>query len=327
MTPSSPARRAIAAAAAAALTPVPLLSARANAEPAPSPLRLIVPYGPGGSSDRTARILAEGLQTRLARPVVVENLTGAGGRLAMKQIATMPADTPVIVVANPALMTVAPLVYRNNGYDPDRDFQPLAQVSTYEFAASVAGAVPVREFNHLLAWMRANPEKATIGVPATGSLPHFFALMLGQAAGIRTEVVGYRGSASLITDLVGGHLPMAVDSLDTVIAQHEAGKLRILATSGAKRSVPTIPTFREAGLPVTAIGWNVVFAKATMPAELAERIARELRALMGQADVREKFQAAGAEPVFASQPETREMLKRFRAQWAPVIEKSGLKFD
>ena len=142
----------------------------------------------------------------------------------------------------------------------------------------------------------------------------FFALMLGQAAGIRTEVVGYRGSASLISDLVGGHLPMAVDSLDTVVAQHDAGKLRILATSGAKRSVPSIPTFREAGLPITATGWNVVFAKPTMPAALAERIATELRVLMGQADVREKFQTAGAEPVVASQAETREMLRRFRAQ-------------
>ena len=128
--------------------------ARAQATP---PLRIVVPYAAGGASDRAARFLAEGLQPRLGTTVVVENITGAGGRLAMRQIAGN-ADTNVVVLANPALMVVAPLVYKNNGYQPERDFQPLSQVSVYEFAVAVGAAVPVRELSHLMAWMKANPE-------------------------------------------------------------------------------------------------------------------------------------------------------------------------
>ena len=313
--------------AAAALAAGSWMTAAAQAQPVSgSPLRIVVPYPPGGSSDRAARILAEALQPRLGSPVVVENVTGAGGRLALRQLAGA-SDTNVLVMVNPALMVVAPLVYKNNGYDPDRDFQPVSQVSSYEFAAAVASAVPVRELNHLMAWIRANPEKANLGVPATGSLPHFFAMMVGQAAKAPVQVVGYRGSAPLATDLLGGHLPVAIDTLDALQQLHEGGRLRILATSGARRSVANIPTFKEAGLDITATGWNVLYAKAGMPAAFADRLAREIADLMTQAPVRQQFTAAKAEPVSASRDQTRRMLESFKSQWVPVIRQSGLQFE
>jgi tripartite-type tricarboxylate transporter receptor subunit TctC len=295
--------------------------------PAAGTLRIVVPYPPGGSSDRAARLLAEALQPRLGQPVVVDNVVGAGGRLALRQLAGGPADAPTLVLANPALMVVAPLVYKNNGYEPARDFQPVSQISTYEFALAVGGAVPVRELNHLLAWVRANPEKANLGVPATGSLPHFFALMLGQAAKSPVQVVGYKGSAPLATDLMGGHLPIAVDTLDTLLPLHEGGKLRILASSGAKRAVANIPTFQEAGLPVQATGWNVLYARAGLPTAQVDRLAKEVQAVMQQPELRSKFSAAKAEPVASSRAETQKMLQAFQAQWAPVIQKSGLQFE
>ncbi len=291
-----------------------------------APLRIVVPYPPGGGSDRAARILAEALQPRLGTPVVVENITGAGGRLALRQLASQ-ADPNVLVLANPALMVVAPLVYRNNGYDPERDFQPVAQVSTYEFAAAVAGAVPVRELNHLMAWLRANPDKSNVGVPATGSLPHFFALMIAQAAKVQTQVVGYRGSAPLTTDLVGGHLPVAVDTLDSLLPLHEGGKLRILATSGSQRAVPNLPTFREAGMNLSATGWNVLYARSSMPQATADRLSREIAAVMAVKDVRDRFVAAKTEPVSADRDATRRMLAAFEAQWVPVIRQAGLQFE
>ena len=297
--------------------------ARAQATP---PLRIVVPYAAGGASDRAARFLAEGLQPRLGTTVVVENITGAGGRLAMRQIAGN-ADTNVVVLANPALMVVAPLVYKNNGYQPERDFQPLSQVSVYEFAVAVGAAVPVRELSHLMAWMKANPDKATVGVPATGSLPHFFALMWAQAAGTKVEVVGYKGSAPLATDVIGGHVPAAVDTLDALVTLHESGKLRILATSGAKRALPSVPTFQEAGSKLTATGWNVAFAKASMPAAQAERLSREMAAVMATPAVREKFLQAKIEPVSASSEQTRRMLSAFSAQWVPPIQQAGLQFE
>jgi tripartite-type tricarboxylate transporter receptor subunit TctC len=305
--------------------PVLAAAGRVHAQPAPR-LRIVVPYAPGGASDRSARILAEALQPRLGGTVVVENITGAGGRLAMRQLASQ-SDTNVIVMANPALMVVAPLVYRNNGYDPERDFQPLSQVSTYEFAAAVGTAVPVRELNHLMAWMKANPEKATLGVPATGSLPHFFGLMWAKAAGTSLEVVGYKGSAPLANDLIGGHVPAAIDTLDALLPLHEAGKLRILATSGAQAAVKGVPTFKQAGTNLDATGWNVAFAKAAMPAAQAERIAREIAAVMALPEVREKFLQTRTEPVSAGMEATRKMLSAFSRQWVPAIQLAKLQFE
>lgn len=292
-----------------------------------APLRIVVPYPPGGSSDRAARLLAETLQPRLGQTVIVENIVGAGGRLAMRQLAALPADAPVLVLVNPALMVVAPLVYKNNGYDPDKDFQPVSQVSRYEFAAAVGPAVPVRALTHLMAWMKANPAQASIGVPATGSLPHFFALMMAQAAQVPAEVIGYKGSAPLSTDLVGGHVPVAVDTLDTLLPLHEGGKLRILATSGTTRAVKDLPTFREAGFPLSASGWNVLYARAGLPAAQVQRLSAEVAAVMKQPDLRDKFIALKAEPVSATREQTTAMLREFKAQWVPVIQKAGLQFE
>ena len=290
-------------------------------------LRLIVPYPPGGSTDLAARIVANELQTRLGSNVVVENMVGAGGRLAMQNIKRMPADANVLVIANPALITVAPLVFKNTGYDPDADFQALSQVSIYEFGVAVGTAVPVREFPHMMAWIKANPEKANIGVPASGSLPHFFALMVNKATNTNSPVIGYKGSAPLNTDLMGGHVPVAIDTVDTMLPLHLAGKIKILGTSGEKRSVPTIPTLKESGFNIAATGWNVIFAKSSMPADKAARIAKEVAAIMQMPAVRDKFINAKAEPISSTQQQTKDMLSKFKAQWQPVIQQSGLKFD
>jgi tripartite-type tricarboxylate transporter receptor subunit TctC len=288
-------------------------------------LRLVTGFAPGGATDRVARIVGEKLQARLGSTVIVENRTGAGGRLAAQQVRATPAGQHVLMLANPAVTVVAPLVFKDNGYDPERDFVPVSHVNDYEFALSVASAVPVRELSHLLAWLRANPDKANFGVPATGSLPHFFALMLAQKAGVKAQVVGYRGSAPLITDLIGGQVPVSIDTLDTVLPQHEAGKLRILASSGAKRSPisPKVPTFRESGLDLVATGWNAFFAPASMPAAQVQRYAAAIHDVMADPDTQRKFAAAQMSPVVATQAQTVQMLKAYRAQWAPVVRTSG----
>jgi tripartite-type tricarboxylate transporter receptor subunit TctC len=290
-------------------------------------LRLVVPYPPGGSSDLAARIIANELQPRLKIPVVVENITGAGGRVALQQIKRMPNDANVIVLVNPALMVIMPEVVKEVGYSVDADFQAISQISTYELALAIGAAVPVRELNHLFAWMRANPEKSNFGVPATGSIPHFFALMLAQTAGVKAPVVGYRGSAPLVTDLVGGHVPVAIDALDSLLPMHDAKKVKILATSGEKRSIPGIPTLKEAGTNLSASGWNAFYAKSTMTKDKVELFAREISEIMKIQAVREKFIAAKAEPISANQQQTLKTIAAFKAQWVPVVKQSGLKFD
>lgn len=297
----------------------------AQAQPLDGLLRIVVGYAPGGSSDRVARIVGDKLQARLGVPVIVENKTGAGGRLAAQQVKATPAGQNVLMLANPAVMTVAPLVFKDNGYDPQRDFVPVSHVNNYEFAVAVGAAVPMREFSHLLAWLRANPAQANFGVPATGSLPHFFALMVGEKAKVDAQVVGYRGSAPLLADLVGGQVAVAFDTFDTVLPQHEGGKIRILAVSSEKRSAlaPGIPTFKEAGLDVVATGWNTFFAPASMPKARVDQLARAIAEVMRDPDTVRKFTDAKMTPVVSTQAQTRAMLEAFRAQWAPVVQKSG----
>ena len=292
-----------------------------------APLRIVVGYAPGGTTDRVARIVADKLAIKLGTPVIVENKTGAGGRLSAQAVKAAPAHQPMLLLANPAVMLVAPLAFPDAGYDPERDFRPVSHVNSYEFGVAVASAVPVKELSHLMAWLRANPEKANFGVPATGSLPHFFGLMVGDTAKVRAEVVGYRGSAPLLNDLLGGQVPVAFDTFDTLLPQHDAGKIRILAVSGAKRSAldARIPTFREAGLDLTATGWNTFFAPMSMPKAKAERLAGLIHEVMKDPDTQRKFEASKMEPVVATLAQTEAMLKAYRAQWAPVVQRSGFK--
>ena len=291
------------------------------------PLRIVVGYAPGGAIDRVARIVADKLGTKLGTPVIVENKTGAGGRLSAQAVKAAPANQPTLLLANPAVMLVAPLVFPDAGCDPERDFRPVSHVNSYEFGVAVGSAVPVKELPHLMAWLKANPDKANFGVPATGSLPHFFGLMVGDAAKVRAEVVGYRGSAPLLNDLLGGQVPVAFDTFDTLLPQHEAGKIRILAVSSAKRSAlaPQIPTFKEAGMDLAATGWNTFFAPMSMPKAQAERLAGLIVEVMKDPDTQRKFETAKMEPVVATMAQTEAMLKAYRAQWSPVVQRSGFK--
>ncbi len=304
------------------------LAPTVHAQPAPAldgPLRIVVGYAPGGATDRVARIVGDKLAARLGVPVIVENKSGAGGRLAAQQAKATPANQNVLMLANPAVMVVAPLVFKDNGYDVERDFVAVSHVNSYDFALAVSPSMPVRNLSQLIDWMRANPKQANFGVPATGSLPHFFALMTGEKAGVTTQVIGYRGSAPLLNDLLGNQVPVAVDTLDTVLAQHEAGKVRILAISGAQRSTfaPTIPTFKEAGLDLAAAGWNTFFAPASMPKEKVERLASAIHAVMQDPETTSRFKDAMMVPVVSTQAQTVKMLKAYQAQWAPVVQQSG----
>ncbi len=273
------------------------------------------------------RLVAEALREKMGTQVIVENKTGAGGRLAAQQVRAAPAGEDVLMIGNPAVMVVAPVVFSDVGYDAAKDFVPVSQVTDYEFAVAVGTAVPVKELSHLVAWLRANPAESNFGVPATGSLPHFFALMFSDAAKVPGQVIGYRGSAPLATDLIGGANPVAVDSLDTLLPLHESGRLRILAVSSAKRSTlaPAIPTFKESGFDVVASGWNALFAPSSMPPARVSQIGNAVRDVMQDAQVQKRFRDAAMLPVSSSPEQTAKMLDSYRKQWEPVVKRSGFK--
>jgi len=300
-------------------------AALAQAQKLEGPLTFAVGYAPGGSSDRAARLVADALQSKHGITVVVDNKPGAGGRLVAQQLKLAKASDNVLMIGNPAVMVVAPLVFKDTNYDPHADFQPVAMVTSYEFGVAVGPEVPVKDLAGLTAWLKANPQKAFFGVPATGSLPHFFALMLGGRAGIKADVVGYKGSAPLATDLMGGQVPVAIDTLDALLPLHQGGKLKVLAVSGKDRSQfgPDIPTLKEAGVDLSATGWNAFFAPKAMPAEKVKALGQAIQAAMAEPALRKRFVELTMEPVSTSTEETRELLKAYRAQWEPVVRRSG----
>ena len=299
--------------------------APAQAQNLESPLTLVVGYAPGGSTDRIARLIAERLGPKLGVAVTVENRAGEGGRLAAKQLRRAAATENVLMLGNPAVMVVAPLVIKDVGYDPDKDFVPVTQVSSYDFALAVGQKLQLDRAMFLVGRLWAHPEEAVFGVPATGSLPHFFGLMVGDALSVQPQIKGYGGSAPLAADLTGGSLPIAIDTLDSLYAQHVAGKIRILAVSGKKRAsfAPAIPTFREAGMKIDADGWNTFFAPSSMPPAKVQLLAAKIREVMQDPGLQKAADALYITPVVSSNAETVQMLKAYRQQWEPVVRRSG----
>lgn len=301
----------------------------AQQAPLDGTLTVVVGYPPGGSSDRIARLVADRLKERVGVAVVVENKTGAGGRIAAQGLHAAPASQNVLMLANPAVMVVAPLVYAQPGYDAQRDFKPVSLVSRYKFALAVAANSPIQDLAGLRQWLKANPKQFAVGVPATGSLPHFFALMLGRELGQEPEVVGYRGSGPLISELIGGILPQGIDTLDTLLPQHRAGKIRILAISGDARDaeLKDVPTFKEGGVNLAADGWNAFFAPAAMPQAKADRLGADIAAVLREPAMQEAVQAAYLEPVSLDASGTADALAAYRKQWEPVVRDSGFKAE
>lgn len=315
----------------AALLPCVLLAActagaaQDSAAKLSTPLTLVVGYAPGGATDRAARIVATGLQAKLGVSVVVENKTGAGGRIAAQLVKNAGPDANMLLLGNPAVMVVAPLVFESLGYDAVKDFQPVSMVTAYGFGVAVSADSQIKDMQGLVQWAKSNPGKFNIAVPATGSLPHFFGLMLADQIGVDGQIIGYRGSAPVLTDLIGGTVPVAIDTLDMLTSQHEGKRIRILATSGPQRetALPDVPTFTETGVDLQAAGWNTFFASAAMSKEKANMLGEVIKSVTADPDISKKLLQNDLIPVSANAQETGELVDAFRAQWAPVVKDSG----
>ncbi len=289
-------------------------------------LTVVVGYGPGGSSDRTARIVGNALAQEIGVPVVIENRAGAGGRLAAQQFTRAEADDNTLLLGNPAIMSVAPVVYDEVGYDPKTDFQPVALVASYTFALAVPGDSSLQNLDDLQSALKdGDSDVMMIGVPATGSLPHFFGMMVAEAMGQDAEIVGYKGSAQLQTELTGKHIPYAIDGFDSLSPLHKGGQIRILATSGTEREAdsPDVPTFKESGFDIEGIGWNGFWAHADMPEAKVQYLNDAIVKAMHQEEVQNALRAANMGVMIADLEQTRQILEDFDDRWVPVVEKSG----
>jgi tripartite-type tricarboxylate transporter receptor subunit TctC len=306
----------------AALAAALALPARAQSA---DTVRIVFPFAAGGSGDILARLLAEHLHSSLGAPVIVENRTGAQGRIGVQAVKAAPPDGKTLLLTPVAPMSIFQHVYKSLPYDPIADFAPLSQVATFDFAIAVGPQVPAKSLGELVAWVKANPGKGNYGIPAAGSLPHFFGVLFGRTAGLDLRHVGYRGSAGALTDLVAGQLPIVVTTTADLLEQHRAGRVRVLATSDRQRSpfLPDIPTFKEAGYDILGTGWYGAFAPAGLPSDQVAKLSAALAEAVRQPKIKERLLAAGLQPTGTTAAELARIQKADSELWAPAVKASG----
>jgi tripartite-type tricarboxylate transporter receptor subunit TctC len=292
------------------------------------PIRILVGFAPGGTADLVARVVADKLPLSVGQPVIVENRPGAISRIAAQALMESAPDGTTLLVMPIGPMAVVPHVYKDIPYDPVKDFAPVAMAATFQFALAAGPMSGAKTWGEFAAWAKANPTKAAFATSGAGSLPHFFGVLLGKEIGVDMLHVAYKGSAQYMADLISGQVPAAVDSIADLTEQHRAGKLRILASSGATRStaLPDVPTFSELGLKnVVVTGWFGFFAPAKTPKAIVDALNRGINRALQTPDVVERLSKLGLDPVSATPDTFARIVAADFAKWGPVVKASGFK--
>jgi tripartite-type tricarboxylate transporter receptor subunit TctC len=324
-TPMLNRRHLIAAAVLACATVAPLAQAQTAID---KTARIVVGFPPGGSSDIVARLLADQLRGSYAPTVIVDNKAGAGGRIGAQAVKAGDADGSQFLLTPASILTIYPHVYKKLGYDSIADFTPVSTIASVTFAFSVSSAVPasVKTVADYVAWAKANPKEANYGSPAAGATPHFVGTMLGRAAGLQLNHIPFKGGAPLVSDLLGGQIQAGVNVLPEVLAHHQAGKLRILAVSGTKRSrfLPGVPTLAESGFKdVAADEYFAVFAPAKTPPDVVAKLNAAIQKALQAKPMVEGLEKLSFEVVGQSSAEFGKIVKAELDRWGPVVKASG----
>jgi tripartite-type tricarboxylate transporter receptor subunit TctC len=310
---------------AAAASLMPLAHAQAD-----KTLKVLVGFPPGGSLDIVSRVLAEKMKDDLKVNIVIENRAGAGGRVAADLLKASPADGSVVMITPIVVPVLAPLVFSKLNYNPATDFAPVGHVCNFNFALSVPASLPVKNVAEFVTWLKANPQKANFGSPAPGSLPHFFGEMLSRDAKADMVHVPFAGGSALMNALMGGQVSAGIDVLLEALEAHKSGKVRILATSGDKRSavLPDVPTFKESGFPnIVASGWFAMYAPAKTSAASIEAINRALNKALTHPEVLDRFGKLALEAGGGSAADLTKLEQASTARWAPVVKATGFRAD
>jgi tripartite-type tricarboxylate transporter receptor subunit TctC len=291
-------------------------------------MRILVGFPPGGSADVIARLLAEKMRVSLNQNVIVDNKPGAAGRLVLNELKRANPDGQTLVLSPSGAMVIAPWIYKLD-YDPIKDFTPVARLCTFDFAVTVGPGAPAGDLKTVLAWMKANPSKANYATSGAGTVPHFAGVLLGQAAGVTLTHVPYRGGAPAAQDLIGGQIPMMVDTASETIEHHKSGKVRILAVTGETRlkALPDVPTLKEAGINTSADAFFGLYGPPGMQADTIARIDRAVADALKQPDVQEKIYGFGLVPNHAGSAELAATQVAHLKRWEAPIKASGFKAD
>jgi len=291
------------------------------------PLRLVVPYAAGGSTDVLARMVGQKLTAGFAQPVVIDNRTGAGTLIATEIVARAAPDGYTLLMATPPL-AVAPALYEKLPFDVARDFAAVTNIAATSNVLVVHPAVPAQTVKELVALATANPGKYTFGSSGVGGASHLAVELFRSMAGIELVHVPYKGGAVAVTDLIGGRLTLMFANLTTVQGHIKAGRVRALAIGTAQRSLvmPDLPTVAAAGVPgYEANNWNGVVAPAGTPRTVVERLQRAIKLAVDAPDLREKLLQNAFEPIADTPGEFARYLAAERVKWAKVVRQANVR--
>jgi tripartite-type tricarboxylate transporter receptor subunit TctC len=293
------------------------------------PIRLVVPFAPGGTTDVMARLVADRLGPRLGTTVIVENRAGAGATIGSTFVAQAAPDGQTLVMSNIASHGIAPSLYRNIRYDALKGFAHIALVTRNPSVMVASPEFEAKTFADVVRLAKARPDGLDYGVSGAGSSNHLLGLRVAKAAGIRLNPVFYRGAGPAMTDTIAGVVPLMFDGLPSATGHIREGRVRGIAVSSAERSpaVPDIPTFKELGLDIVSYQWFGISAPAGTPAAIVERLNREIRAVLAEPAVRQRFDQLGGTTVEMTAEQYTAFVAGEIAVWAPVVEASGARVD
>lgn len=294
------------------------------------PIRLVVAYPPGNSSDLVARFVAERMMGLLGQPVVVENRSGAGGTLGTEYVARQPADGYTLGIANAGPLTIAPSLYKTLPYDPLRDFALVAPLAIGSHLFVANPALPVSNIPELIAYARANPGKIFYGSSGNGSAQHLAMALFEHLTGVQMSHAPYRGSGAAMNDLLSGQILLASDTLVSALDLVKTGRLRALGVTSKQRSpfVPEIVPIAEQGVPdYDFYGWIALMAPAGLPQPVLQRLHQAAAAVTAQPDFASRMAQMGLSSMRQSPAELQAFIEADLARWKTVITTAGISID
>lgn len=295
---------------------------------AQTPLRLIVGFPPGATSDTMTRAIAEGMRAGFDRPVIVENRAGGGGLAAALFVKAAAPDGNTLLMS-PFGTMLQPHSVKAAQFNPLTDFAPVTQAATFDIAFAIGPSVPAASLQEFVALVKKDARRGDFASAAAGSLPHFFALMFAKSAGIEMTHIPYKGTAPAITAAIAGEVSLLSTTSADIGAQVKAGRLRALAVSSAQRSpvLPETPTLKEAGYNIEGSAWYGFFAPAATPAETVKKLHAALTASIKHAATAERMRSMGVQPTGTTPEGLGAILKNDYERWGAVIKASGFKAD
>jgi tripartite-type tricarboxylate transporter receptor subunit TctC len=312
-----------------ALSLVAMAPALAEEKYPGKPVTVIVPQAAGGANDAIARVIAQKLTEQLGQSFIVDNRTGAGGNVGTVAAARAKADGYTLMVTADSSMVINPSLYKNTGFDPIKDFEPVGTVATAGYVLVANPAFPARNTADLIAMARQQPGKINIGSAGNGTLNHLIGEMLGKAAGIDLVHIPYKGSSAAATDLVAGQVQVSVQSLPSSIAFIRSGKMKVLGVVNPRRlpALPDAPTIGETVKGFGTTPWYGMFAPAGTPKAIVTQLNAAIAKALESKEVQERLAGVGCEPYKSSPEQFAQLVRDDLPRWARIVKESGATID